>query len=123
MPTLPDRIENFVAWLDREILTRGLTDAELSRRGGIVQSVISSARAGKLPSWTACVGIARGLNLPAEVVFRAAGHLPPVSISDQEKQELDHLYQQASSALRRQVLDYLRYLVERENLKRDPPGR
>ena len=106
----------FVKWLDREIQARGLTDAELARRGGIVQSVISGARAGKLPGWDACAGIAKGLGLPAEVVFRQAGHLPPLPGLDTVKVELDHLYSLATPEQQREVLDFVRFILVRKRI-------
>lgn len=112
MATIPERIEQFTAWLDSEMQLRGLTDAALAKRGGFSKSVISKARAGNIPGWEACKSIAAGLNLPAEIVLRAAGHLPQIPQPDQQQQELDHLYRQAMPEIRRNILGYLRYLVE-----------
>ena len=106
----------FVKWLDREIQQRGLTDADLAKRGGFGQAVISKARSGVVPGWDACVGIAKALGLPAEFVFRQAGHLPPLPGLDTVKVEMDQLWSLASLEQRQQVLEFLRFLVERKRI-------
>ncbi|MBA4376971.1 MAG: hypothetical protein C0401_12485 [Anaerolinea sp.] len=109
---LPDRIDFFRAWLDSELSQRGLTDIELARRGGISHAVISRARHGQIPGWEACKGIAKGLGLPAEVVFRAAGHLPPDPKSDATIMELLNTLAGADEQQKKEILHYARYIIE-----------
>lgn len=115
MPTLlPDRIEHFLGWLDAELTDRGITDSDLARRGGISHAVISRARHGQLPGWEACKGIARGLNLPPEIVLRAAGHLPPEPARDSAQLELQLLLAGATEQQKKEILRYARYIVKPE---------
>lgn len=112
MPTLPDRIENFIAWLDAELDRRHITDAVLARRAGINQSVISRARSGDLPGFKSCLAIGIGLNVPPEIVLRAAGHLPPLPVSDTIQLELVSILSNATDQQRREILRYARYVIE-----------
>ncbi len=91
---------------------RNLTDAEVARRGGISQAAISRARHGRLPGWTVCVGLAKGLGLPAEIVLRAAGHLPPDPNLDSDWVEFNSLWARATEAQKEEVLRFIRYIIE-----------
>lgn len=111
MPTLlPDRIENFLTWLDLELADRQITDSELARRGGISHAAISRARHGQLPGWEACKGIARGLNLPPEIVLRAAGHLPAFPEMDPVKAEMIMILDMADENQKKEILHYARFI-------------
>ena len=68
----------FIAWLDGEQARRGWNDFQVARRAGLSHSVISKARRGVLPRWQACEALAAAFGLPAELVFRQAGLLPPL---------------------------------------------
>lgn len=101
----------FNAWLTGELERRSWSDFELSRRAKITHAVLSRARSGTLPKWEACVSISAALGLPAEVVFRKAGLLPPDPREDQVKAELDELYREAPKETRMEILRFVRYLV------------
>ena len=70
---------NFVTWLSKEMEDRGWNNSELARRAGLVPSAISQVIAGNRGTGPEfCRSVARAFNLPAEMVFRKAGLLPPL---------------------------------------------
>jgi transcriptional regulator with XRE-family HTH domain len=67
----------FGDWLLQEIEKRGLTYSELARRGGTTPARVSQVISGDRPGWDFCLAVARAFDVPAEKIFRLAGHLPP----------------------------------------------
>lgn len=73
-------LDKFTTWLDAEMSARGVADrAELVRRANqkgykLSEAVLSNIYAGRRnPGGNVCVGIAAGLGIEAEEVFRRAG--------------------------------------------------
>jgi transcriptional regulator with XRE-family HTH domain len=70
---------DFVTWLSKEMEDRGWNNSELARRAGLVPSAVSQVIAGNRGTGPEfCRSVARAFNLPAELVFRKAGLLPPL---------------------------------------------
>lgn len=83
-----ERTEAFLAWLDKQLAEKNLTDNQLSKRAGLGHSSISKARKGALPGFKACISIAKALNVSEIEVLRAAGHLPTPSNYDPDLERL-----------------------------------
>jgi len=66
----------FQDWLSEEIRKSGLSYSEIARRGGITHGRISQVIGGENPGMAFCAGIARGLNLPPDLVLEKAGIIP-----------------------------------------------
>lgn len=76
-------VENFGDWLLHELKEAGISQAELARRAGLSKGTVSNLINGtKGVGQDSLKAIARALRLSPEVVFRAAGVLPPKSESD-----------------------------------------
>jgi len=103
---------DFIAWLDQELAMRGWTDNQLARHAGISHSVISRARSGVTPKWQACEALAAALELPAELVFRKAGLLPPVDGDQAWLEEWKHVLAQLSERDRHELLRIARLKLE-----------
>ncbi len=73
---------DFVDWLKRQLAQRGWRQAELARRSGLTPASISNyfKNRRKHPDSRALAVIARALDLPDEVVFKAAGVLSSSSL-------------------------------------------
>ena len=69
---------DFADWLENALVTHNLTASELARRAGVDKGVISRLiNRERAPSPETLSSIATALNLPPEIIFRAAGLLPP----------------------------------------------
>ncbi|MBI5289921.1 MAG: helix-turn-helix transcriptional regulator [Chloroflexi bacterium] len=65
----------FAEWLDHELKTRGLSQAQLAAYLGRSQQTVSSWLVdGRLPRTDACQELARVLHVPLSEVYRRAGH-------------------------------------------------
>jgi len=67
-------------WIGDILSERRWSQEELAERAGISQSAVSGwFTKGSRPNRITCAAIARALNLPHGVVFRAAGYIPPAA--------------------------------------------
>lgn len=74
---------DFLEWIEHELKVRGWKPAELARRSGIENSVLSNVMNGKRGAGPEfCNAIARGLGLPPVMVFEKAGLLPVTEPTD-----------------------------------------
>ncbi len=105
----------FIDWLDEQLRFKGWNDRQLALRAGISHSVISKARTGNLPKWEACLALAAALDVPAELVFRQAGLLPPLEGECAEAEELRLLLPRLLEDDRRELLQIARLKAQRKN--------
>jgi transcriptional regulator with XRE-family HTH domain len=107
-------MKNFDVWLLNVLQERKISQAELARLAGISKGTISNLIHG-----TAGVGpdslsaISHALKLPPEIVFRAAGILPPERASEEIIEEIIHLTSDLPESERNEVLAYVRMRKER----------
>lgn len=80
----PERVAEFLAWLDKELAERCLTDYKFAQLAHISHSVISSLRKGKMPNTETLLKISRTLKVDDVLVFRMAGVLSIPQDFDQE---------------------------------------
>jgi len=102
----------FTLWLDKELDKHNWSRADLSREAKISQAALSHVYSGKRGvGKDLCDSIARALRLPPDVVYRAAGLLPPVSKETQEIRELSYLFDALPEQRKSDLLDFARHLV------------
>jgi len=102
-------VNEFTDWLIEKM--GDMSMRELARRSGgaVSHSTISLVLSGKLePSADFCVGVARGLGLPADVVLRKAGHVGPRE-GDTEHLTLREVWQILLGLDERQLKEVRRY--------------
>ena len=107
------KVERFNRWLNGELAKRGWSEYQLAKVSGVTPAVISRARSGTLPRWEACVKLAKGLDYPAEVVFREAGLLPDDPASDPQLEKIITLYQRANPQQQSCISDFIQFIVDR----------
>lgn len=104
-------VETFKDWLLTEMESRGWNQNELAKRAGVSHGTISNIlNDNKGVGRRSLSAIARALKIPPEVVFRAAGLLPPDREADPAEQELIHLYRLLPPDKQQQMLEYARFL-------------
>jgi transcriptional regulator with XRE-family HTH domain len=86
--------DDFAGWLRREIDERGWTQAELSRRSGLVPSAVSNVlNRERLPGIDFCKGVARAFGVGDVEVMRMAG------IADPERERYSFIVESTASML------------------------
>jgi transcriptional regulator with XRE-family HTH domain len=90
-------MSKFSEWVDQELTKRNWTRADLSRLSGFSQTALSLVWKGdRNPGSSLCEGIAHAFSYPPEVVFRAAGLLPPADEITEAVSRLNHSFVQLS---------------------------
>lgn len=119
----------FSKWLRRKMEERDISQAELARRSGVSPSQVSKIYNGtSFLSVDACSAIARALELPPELVFRAAVGLSTASGAEKQT-TLEWLVDAASPEEQEAAIALLQGMrSRREQAARDkpaaqPPGR
>ena len=114
---------DFVEWLEHELQERGWGQSELAHKGDIPQSTLSRImlRDRQLGPEIG-VRIARALKLPPEEIFRAAGLLPALPASGEEKiiYEIIDIARRLSPGVREDLREYALWRYKREYGDRDP---
>jgi len=86
---------SFADWLLDEMNKQGLSQATLARKAGVSRAAISNVINGTRGlGIELCTAIALALKIPPETVFRAAGILPSRPGTDEDFEELKHLFSQ-----------------------------
>lgn len=106
------RTEIFIEWLDNKLTEAHLTDSQLAKRADMSHSVLSKARKGILPSWNACIKIARGFRIDPIEVFRAAGLVLTPSDLDADFERLKIVYDLLPNKKRKLAVKLISVLVE-----------
>ncbi len=104
----------FSEWLQKELREKGMSQADLSKASGLSRSIISKViNQNSWPTPDTIKAIAKGLRLPEATVFQAAGLLPPAKEGGEEQDRLIYLFQQLDAEDRKEMLELLRFKVER----------
>ena len=107
----------FSEWLQIEMDKRGWSQSDCARACELNRAVINKLLNGKCrPQPATLLAIARGLRIPVETAYRAAGLLPPLPDGDDIAQELIHLFRSIQSPQRKATaIMLLKALVDEEN--------
>ena len=101
---------SFSDWLIKELQTRGISSADLSRQAGISKGAISHIiNSNRNPGIDMCLGISRAFNLPPEEVYRKAGLLPSVPAEQEKTNELTYLASQLPPLALDDLIEFARH--------------
>jgi transcriptional regulator with XRE-family HTH domain len=120
-----EMVDKFSGWLIKQLNQRGWSQAELARNAEVSRTAISDVISEKhTAGFDLCLAISRALKIPPEIVFRAAGLLPPVPPDTQYAEEVLFLLNQLSCSEQLEILELLRFKAERKlESKRITPTR
>jgi transcriptional regulator with XRE-family HTH domain len=115
----------FAEWLQAEINKRGWSQSDCARAADLNRAVINKLLNGKSnPQPFTLVAIARAFKIPVEIVYRAAGLLPPSTDGDETTEELIYLFKSIQSPQRRATAIILvKALVTEEESERRADGK
>lgn len=92
----------FAEWLQSEIDKRGWSQSDCARAADLNRAVINKLLNGKSkPQPYTLVAIARAFKIPIEIVYRAAGLLPPSPDEDDAIEEMIYAFRSIQSPQRR----------------------
>jgi transcriptional regulator with XRE-family HTH domain len=111
-------VETFGDWLLNELNKQGWSQNELAKRAGISHGTVSNIINGnKGVGQDSLIAIARALKLPADLVFRKAGLLPPAVDIDEAAEALLHKIMNLPPEKRKQVIDFLNFLETQQDFQ------
>jgi len=114
------QMDEFSAWLLREMESRGWNQAEMHRRSGLSRTIISDVLQGKVsPGFEFCIAIGKALHLPAEQIMRLAGLLPLVPAKTEQHEKLLYMFNQLPQNEKERLLNHIEatlMILERERL-------
>ncbi len=104
----------FSNWLIAELNARNWSQSELSRQADLTRAAISNYVSGQNPNADAMRKIAKAFKLPPEIVFRAAGILPP-AVDDPWAEEMAHKINQLTGSRREMAERLLNTLLDEQD--------
>jgi DNA-binding XRE family transcriptional regulator len=112
---------SFADWLNNELQTRRMSQAELARLGGISRSSINRvAVPGNKPGWDVCYGIAKGFKLSPASVFIKADLITDVTSYDEERAEnASYRFSLLSEIDQLEILELMEIKLRRAELLRE----
>lgn len=100
--------EDFIDWLNKELINKGWNNTELVKRSGLANSTVSMALSKQSNiGYNFCVGVGRALNIPPEMLMRKAGLLPTLTIEDAYLEKVTFLIDQLSEEKKQLLLNTL----------------
>jgi len=108
-------MESFSDWLLNELKKQNMTQSDLARVAKLGRGTISNIMNG-----TRSVGkdtltkISKGLRLPPEIVFRAAGLLPSSAVNDPLADEISHKLSSLDESRKRVVNRLVDALIDEQ---------
>lgn len=108
---------DFAQWLLKEMQARGISQAELARRASVSRATVSKTLKQKsFPSWEVCLAFAHGLDLPPEIVLRAATLLPEERQDNGRVEEeiIRYKVKELSDEQAGELIKYIEFMQDRD---------
>lgn len=109
-----EKNEDFLAWLDKELAERCLTDYKLAQMAHISHSVLSNIRKGQTPTVDTLVKLSKVLRVEDVFLLRLAGLLPTPSDFDPDYELMKSAYKQIPKHKHPLAIKMLRLFSEEE---------
>jgi transcriptional regulator with XRE-family HTH domain len=107
----------FSTWLFEEMERRHWSQADLARESGLSRGAVGNVlRQERDPGKDFLIAIAKAFHLPVDQVFRTAGIFPQ-SQDDEYSKEAAHLVSLLPEDVKKQAIDYIRFLVNAQEAK------
>lgn len=108
-------MDNFSAWLQQEIDTRGWNQAELHRISGLSRTIISDVLSDKVsPGYNFYIAVGKALHIPGDMVMRLAGLLPPVSEKTENHEMFLYILDQLNESDQETIMNLMQVLLSKK---------
>ena len=116
-------MDTFADWLRNELRLRDWSQSDLSRACNITTATVSRIITGdRKVGKDVAIAIAKALRVPQEVVFQKAGILTS-NIDDELTRQVTYYFNTLSEEGKKQALDFLDFLSEKEGKRGNVPNR
>jgi transcriptional regulator with XRE-family HTH domain len=114
-----DNLSSFVNWLNSLMAQKGLSQADIARTKIVTSSAVSLLFSLRIKSVGVdmCKAIAVAADIPLETVYRKAGLLPPLKMTEAEMEEIAALTAQLDPDLRQNAIDYIQHLTAKQRTR------
>ena len=111
--TILPGIYMFADWLKQKRLDMGLNQTELGVLCGLHRSVISKLEKGTRPTPETLKSLAKGMKIPREEMYRAAGILADVSRESAQTEKLLYYFGLLNEFDKQHILDLANFLASK----------
>jgi len=123
MFNMPNNLDSFLNWLEGTMRAKNVTQADIARTGLIRSSSVSMlfSRQVKSIGVDMCKAIAAATGTPLETVYRKAGLLPPINLTEEEQEQIAALTANLDPDLRQTALGLLEQLNRQQSARHTAP--
>jgi transcriptional regulator with XRE-family HTH domain len=120
MFSVSNNLESFLNWLNLVMKQKNITQADIARTNHVRPSSVSMLFSMQVKSVgiDMCRAIAAATGVPLETVYRRAGLLPDIPLSQEEIDEIVAITSQLDDDLRQNALDYILHLADKQRIRR-----
>ena len=121
MLNMVDTLLNFVNWMNQIMREQNITQADIARTGFVTTAAVSKlfTMSVKSVGVDMCRAISAATGIPLISVYRKAGLLPSVSITEAEAEEAAELISEITDPdLRQDALEQLALLKQKQNRRK-----
>jgi|GEM_PF-1597115 len=123
MSNMVDNLSSFIIWLQSQMNQKNITQADVARTGYVTTAAVSKLFTLQVKSVGVdmCKAIAAATNTPLETVYRKAGLLPPLNLTEEEQQHIAALTAQLNPEMRQTAIGLLEQLNRQQEAHRPAP--
>ncbi len=110
----PEKNKDFLAWLDKELAERHLTDYKLAQLAHISHSVLSNIRKGQTPTVDTFVKLSKVFKVEDVFLLRLAGLIPKPQDFDIDFELLKAAYVELPKKRRSKAIKMIRLFSEED---------
>ena len=125
MLSMIDELSSFVNWVNQVMGEKNITQADIARTGFVTSSAVSLLFSLRIKSVGVemCKAISAATGIPLILVYRKAGLLPPITLTDAEAEEIAELMSEITDPdLRQDAHEQLMLLKQKQNRRKSTGG-
>lgn len=115
-----DNLTSFINWAQVLMNAKNITQADIARTGYVTTAAVSKLFTYQVKSVGVemCKAIAAATDTPLETVYRQAGLLPPLNLTEQEQQQIAALTAKLDPDMRQTAIGLLEQLNRQQSARR-----
>lgn len=125
MLNMVDTLSSFINWANQVMSEKNITQADIARTGFVTTAAVSKLFTFQVKSVGVemCKAIAEATGISPIEVYRKAGHLPNVTLTEAEAEEIAELMSEITDPdLRQDAHEQLMLLKQKQNRRKNTGG-